>query len=58
MKANNKVSMLIYATNEERDRIKEAAAKMNLSASKFMLECIMEQVTSIEELTKRNDKND
>ena len=50
--------MLIYATNEERDRIKEAAAKMNLSASKFMLECIMEQVTSIEELTKRNDKND
>ncbi len=58
MKANNKVSMLIYATNEQRDRIKEAAAKMNLSVSKFMIECVMEQVSSIEELTKRNDKND
>lgn len=50
--------MLIYATNEERERIKKAAAKMNLSVSKFMLECVMEQVTSIEELTKRNDKHD
>lgn len=58
MKANNKISILIYATNEQRDRIKNAASKMNLSVSKFMLECVMEQVSSIEELTKRNDKND
>ncbi len=58
MKTINKISMLIYATNEERERIKKAAAKMNLSVSKFMLECVMEQVTSIEELTKRNDKHD
>ncbi len=58
MKSNNKISMLIYATDEERDRIKNAASKMNLSVSKFVLECVMEQVSSIEELTKRNDKND
>lgn len=58
MKPNNKISMLIYATDEERDRIKNAASKMNLSVSKFVLECVMEQVSSIEELTKRNDKND
>lgn len=50
--------MLIYATDEQRDRIKKAAAKMNLSVSKFMLECVMEQVSSIEEITKRNDNND
>ena len=58
LKANNKISMLIYATDEQRDRIKKAAAKMNLSVSKFMLECVMEQVSSIEEITKRNDNND
>ena len=58
MKANDKISMLIYATDEQRDRIKKAAAKMNLSVSKFMLECVMEQVSSIEEITKRNDNND
>lgn len=58
MKLNNKVSMLIYATEEERDRIKKAATKMNLSASKFMLECIMEQVNSIEEIIEKEDKND
>lgn len=55
LKPNDKISMIIYATNEERERIKNAAAKMNLSVSKFMLECAMEQVNSIEELTKKED---
>ena len=50
--------MLVYATSEERERIKAAAAKMNLSFSKFMLECVMEQVASIEELMQRTGEHD
>ena len=54
MKANNQsLNGLYMQQTQERDRIKEAAAKMNLSASKFMLECIMEQVASIEETNKK-----
>ena len=58
MEAGKKVSMLVYATSEERERIKAPAAKMNLSVSKFMLECVMEQVASIEELMQRTGEHD
>ena len=52
MEQEKKVKMLVYATEEERTRIKMAAAKMRMSMSELILESVMEQVASIEELDK------
>lgn len=48
-----KVKLLVYATTEERRRIKLAAAKLNMSMSQLMLESVLEQVESIESLERK-----
>lgn len=47
-----KVKLLVYATEQERMRIKVAAARMGMSMSQFILDSVLEQVASIEELDK------
>lgn len=56
MPTNKKGSIIIYATEEERDRIRSAAAHVNQSMSSFILDCVMEQVASVEEII--NKKNE
>ena len=41
------------ATPDERTRIKLAATKLGMSMTQFMLDTIMEQVVSVEELEKK-----
>lgn len=48
-----KVKLLVYATAEERRRIKMAAAKLNMSMSQLMLDSVLEQVSSIEALERK-----
>lgn len=48
-------TIIIYATKEDRERIKKAAAQMNQSMSAFILDCVMEQVVSVEEIIKKNE---
>ena len=49
-----KVKLLVYATPDERTRIKLAATKLGMSMTQFMLDTIMEQVVSVvEELEKK-----
>ena len=48
-----KVKLLVYATPDERLRIKSAATKLGMSMTQFMLDTIMEQVASVEELEKK-----
>lgn len=50
---DRKVKLLVYATEDERTRIKIAAAKLGMSMTQFMLDTIMEQVQSVEELEKK-----
>ena len=50
---DRKVKLLIYATEDERTRIKIAAAKLGMSMTQFMLDTIMEQVQSVEALEKK-----
>ena len=52
MEQEKKVKMLVYATEDERARIKMAAARMRLSMSDLILDSVMEQVESIEALEK------
>lgn len=47
-----KVKMLVYASEDERIRIKLAATKLNMSMTQFILDSVMEQVESIEALEK------
>lgn len=55
MPKTRKGSIIIYATEEERDRIRQAASKMGQSMSAFILDCVMEQVASVEMLIKKNE---
>lgn len=48
-----KVKLLVYATADERTRIKLAATKLGMSMTQFMLDSIMEQVASVEELERK-----
>lgn len=48
-----KVKMLVYATPDERRRIKLAATKLGMSMTQFMLDTIMDQVASVEELEQK-----
>lgn len=48
-----KVKLLVYATADERTRIKLAATKLGMSMTQFMLDSIMEQVESVEELERK-----
>ena len=54
---DQKVKLLVYATPDERTRIKLAATRLNMSMTQFMLESIMEQVASVEELEKKGAEN-
>lgn len=56
MENSKKGSIIVYATENERRRIKIAAARLGLSMSAFILECVMEQVDSIETLTKESER--
>ena len=47
------VKLLVYATPDERTRIKLAATKLGMSMTQFMLDTIMEQVVSVEELERK-----
>lgn len=53
MEGKAKVKLLVYATAEERQRIKMAAAKLNMSMSQLMLDSVLEQVSSIEALEQK-----
>jgi len=50
MEQEKKVKLLVYATEDERARIKMAAAKMRMSMSQLILDSVLEQVSSIEAL--------
>ena len=50
MEQEKKVKLLVYATEDERARIKMAAAKMRMSMSQLILDSVLEQVSSIESL--------
>ena len=45
-----KVKLLVYATEDQRTRIKMAAAKLHMSMSQLILDSVLEQVASIEAL--------
>ena len=47
-----KVKLLVYATEDQRTRIKMAAAKLHMSMSQLILDSVLEQVDSIENLEK------
>lgn len=53
MEDQAKVKLLVYATAEERQRIKMAAARLNMSMSQLMLDSVLEQVSSIEALERK-----
>ena len=53
MEDEAKVKLLVYATAEERRRIKMAAAKLNMSMSQLILDSVLEQVSSIEALERK-----
>lgn len=53
MEPEKKVKLLVYATEDERTRIKMAAAKLHMSMSQLILDSVLEQVSSIEALEKK-----
>lgn len=57
MEEEKKVKLLVYATPDQRTRIKMAAAKLNMSMSQLMLDSVLEQVASIEEMEHKEGKN-
>ena len=52
MGPEKQVKPLASATEDERARIKMAAAKLHMSMSQLILDSVLEQVASIEELEK------
>lgn len=53
MEHERKVKLLVYATEDERTRIKMAAARLHMSMSQLMLDSVLEQVDSIESMEKK-----
>ena len=53
MDQEKKIKMLVYAPEDQRARIKMAAAKMRMSMSDLSLDRVMEQVESIEALERK-----
>lgn len=53
MEQEKKVKLLVYATEDQRTRIKMAAAKLHMSMSQLMLDSVLEQVGSIETLEQK-----
>lgn len=56
MDDEKKVKLLVYATEDQRTRIKLAATKLNMSMSQLMLDSVLEQVNSIEEMEGKEEK--
>ena len=56
MEGEKKVKLLVYATEDERTRIKMAAAKLRMSMSQLILDSVLEQVSSIEALERKEDR--
>lgn len=56
MEGEKKVKLLVYATEDERTRVKMAAAKLHMSMSQFMLDSVLEQVDSVERLERKEGK--
>ena len=53
MESEKKVKLLVYATEDERARIKMVAAKLHMSMSQLILDSVLEQVASIESLERK-----
>ena len=53
MEEEKKVKLLVYATENQRTRIKMAATKLHMSMSQLLLDSALEQVGSIESLEKK-----
>ena len=53
MEQEKKVKLLVYATEDERTSIKMAAARLHMSMSQLILDSVLEQVSSIEELERK-----
>ena len=49
---DKKVKLLVYATEDQRTRLKMAAARLHMSMSQLILDSVLEQVDSIENLEK------
>lgn len=56
MEGEKKVKLLVYATEDERARVKMAAAKLHMSMSQFILDSVLEQVDSVERLERKGEK--
>lgn len=53
MEGEKKVKLLVYATEDQRARIKMAAAKLHMSMSQLILDSVLEQVESVEGLERK-----
>ncbi len=56
MGPEQKVKLLVYATEDERTRIKMAAARLHMSMSQLMLDSVLEQVDSVEALARKEER--
>ena len=56
MEGEKKVKLLVYATEDERTRIKMAAAQLRMSMSQLILDSVLEQVASIEALDRKEER--
>lgn len=56
MEGEKKVKLLVYATEDQRTRIKMAAAKLHMSMSQLILDSVLEQVESLESLERKEDE--
>lgn len=56
MEGEKKVKLLVYATEDQRTRIKLAAAKLHMSMSQLILDSVLEQVESLEALERKEDE--
>ncbi len=56
MEGEKKVKLLVYATEDQRTRIKMAAAKLHMSMSQLILDSVLEQVASVEALERKEDE--
>jgi len=56
MDGEKKVKLLVYATEDQRTRIKMAAAKLHMSMSQLILDSVLEQVESVEKLERKEDE--
>lgn len=52
---DKKVKLLVYATESERTRSSWPLPGLGMSMTQFMLDSIMEQVSSVEDLEKKGE---